>query len=680
MIKIHTHISDINLEQWTDLVDKSPTSSFFQTQECYHFFESLSFMKPFVYGVSEDDILVGVICGYVISDGDFLKRFLSRRAIVIGGPLLDETISESAMIKLLKAVRIGLKNKSIYLEFRNYVDYSAHKPAFTNAGFVYSEHLNFHVSVSSEEAALMQLNTTKRRDVKLTRKSGADWFETKSHVDLVDYYKLLEDLYKTKVKTPLFPFEFFEKLIQLPNGKLFVVKYEGKVVGGSICVVLPGRILYEWFVCGQDGAIKNIYSSTAATWAAIEYAAKNGIGRFDMMGAGKPKDSYGVREFKSKFGGELVENGRFIVINNKLLFNVGKTAVEFYKNRFKKKKVSVKPDLTYSIETNPLKIDKNEWVDFVDNHPNGNIFHTPQMYAVYLNTPKFTPVVLLAKNQKGTVVGCLMAVVQREYKGLIGNLTTRSIIFGGPLTENNSTVVADVLLKKYNDLLKSKAIYTQFRNLYDNSVFAQIFNQNGYKLEAHLDILMDLTKPIEELEQNLHKERRRNIAKAEKEGLVFKQLIRKEEINDVIRLLVKTYRRVKVPMSYEELFIHSKEFLGSKVNFFGAYYGDKMIAGQVRLCYKDTVYAWYSGSESEHFNKRPNDFLLWNVLLWSKENNYKVFDFGGAGKPNVPYGVRDYKLKFGGDLVNYGRYEKVHKPILMELGKKIYAIYKVTKQ
>ena len=36
--------------------------------------------------------------------------------------------------------------------------------------------------------------------------------------------------------------------------------------------------------------------------------------------------------------------------------------------------------------------------------------------------------------------------------------------------------------------------------------------------------------------------------------------------------------------------------------------------------------------------------------------------FGGAGKPDKPYGVRDYKLKFGGQLVNWGRFEKVHKP------------------
>jgi serine/alanine adding enzyme len=675
-MKIYTEVSEIKQEDWDELVVNSPTASFFQTRECYDFFASLSFMRPFIYGVSENDKLVGVVCGYIISEGSVVKSFLSRRAIICAGPMLDPAISEKALFALLQAAKNGLKNKVIYLESRNYNDYSIYKPVFEKVGFEYVEHLNFHVQTANEESALMQLNTTKRRDVKLTRKYGADWFETKSCSDLIEYYSLLKNLYRTRVKTPLYPFEFFEKLLQLPNGKLFVVKYEGKVIGGSVCVVLAGRIVYEWFVCGQDGRVKNIFPSTVATWSAIQYAAQHGISRFDMMGAGKPGDDYGVREFKSKFGGELVENGRFIIVFNKQLFEIGKFGINLYKNGFRKKKITAKPDIKYFIETNPLNIEKEAWVDFVYNHPNGNIFHSPEMYVVYLNTPKFSPVILIATNKTGSIVGCLLSVIQREYNGLLGELTTRSIVFGGPLAENNSAEIVDILLKKYNEIVKSKVIYSQYRNLSDTSGFDTAFKQNGYHFDEHLDILLDLTLSVEELEQNLHKERRRNIVKAEKEGLVFKQLTELEEINDVVTLLKKTYRRVKVPFSYEKLFTHSKNILAEKVNFFGAYFEGKMIAGQVRLCYKDTVYAWYSGSDSDYFNKKPNDFLLWNVLLWSKQNGYKTFDFGGAGKPNIPFGVRDYKLKFGGKLVEYGRYEITHKPFLMAIGEKAYKLYK----
>ena len=41
------------------------------------------------------------------------------------------------------------------------------------------------------------------------------------------------------------------------------------------------------------------------------------------MGAGKPGDNYGVRDFKAQFGGELVEHGRFLRINKPLVYKAG---------------------------------------------------------------------------------------------------------------------------------------------------------------------------------------------------------------------------------------------------------------------------------------------------------------------------------------------------------------------
>ena len=112
-----------------------------------------------------------------------------------------------------------------------------------------------------------------------------------------------------------------------------MVKHNGQVIGGSVCVLLPCKAIYEWFVCGLDGQIKNVYPSTVATWAAIEYAATNAFPIFDMMGAGKPDEGYGVREFKSKFGGELVEHGRFLQICNPPLYKFGKFIIQKLKKK-----------------------------------------------------------------------------------------------------------------------------------------------------------------------------------------------------------------------------------------------------------------------------------------------------------------------------------------------------------
>jgi len=328
---VHSSASDIVTDQWKQLVERSPTASFFQTAECYNFYASLSFMKAFVFGVSEDGKLVGLICGYLIADGNVLKRYFSRRAIVPGGLLLDPKISDAALQELLKRAVKELKKQAIYIEIRNYNDYSSFRHSIEASGFSYQAHLNFQVSTPDVETALKQLSTTKRRDIKLSGKEGAEWNETTDLAEVKVYYDLLQHLYKTKIKTPLFPIEFFEHLVKLSQGKIFVVKHQGNIIGGSVCVLLPNQSVYEWFVCGLDGQSKNIFPSTLATWAAIEYAAKNGFTHFDMMGAGKPDEGYGVRDFKARFGGELVENGRFLYILNTILYKTGKFAIKIIK-------------------------------------------------------------------------------------------------------------------------------------------------------------------------------------------------------------------------------------------------------------------------------------------------------------------------------------------------------------
>ena len=134
-----------------------------------------------------------------------------------------------------------------------------------------------------------------------------------------------------KKKTPLFPLSFFLQLWQSSFSKFILVKYQEEIIGGTVCVHDDDTV-YEWFVCGKDGVYKNVFPSTVATYYGIRFAAEHGFKRFDMMGAGAPGDGgYGVREFKAKFGGELVEYGRFVYVCSRPLYNIGKAAVSIMK-------------------------------------------------------------------------------------------------------------------------------------------------------------------------------------------------------------------------------------------------------------------------------------------------------------------------------------------------------------
>lgn len=325
-------IQCVDKSTWADLVKASPVVTWFQTKEAYDFFDSLSFLEVFGYGVEEQGSLKGVAVGYIQKDGGKVKQFFSRRAIITGGPLLADDISEEALTLLLDTLKAKLKRKAIYIETRNFNNYSPWQPVFERCGFDYEPHYDIWVDTSNMEVVNEKLGKSRKRDIRVSMRDGAAVVTQPTIEQVGEYYAILSDLYKNKVKTPLFPLEFFEKLFHLKSSAFLLVQYDGRIVGGTVCVGVGGAVLYEMYACGRDGVHKNIFPSELATYAGLQYAVEQGMMRFDMMGAGKPDDGgYGVRDFKLKFGGELVEFGRNMHVCNRVLFDIGKLGVKIMK-------------------------------------------------------------------------------------------------------------------------------------------------------------------------------------------------------------------------------------------------------------------------------------------------------------------------------------------------------------
>lgn len=323
-------IDDITPEQWSDLVKESSTANFFQTRKCYDFFDSLSFMEAFVFGVEEDNILKGVVVGYIQKDGGKIKQFLSRRAIITGGPMFADDISDEAISQLLLNTKKQLKRKVIYIETRNFNDYSKYKDTFDKCGFEYVAHLNFHVDCSSIEVFNKNLSRNIKRNVKSAIGEGVKILTDVTLSDVNEFYNILYDAYYNKIKSPIFPLSFFQELYNQPFVKYIIIKREEEIIGG-MCLLFDARTVYAYYACGKDDIYRKCYPSTVANYQSILYATENNFRRFDFMGAGKPNEEYGVRDFKAKFGGELVEHGRFLCVVNALLYNLGKQGIKLLK-------------------------------------------------------------------------------------------------------------------------------------------------------------------------------------------------------------------------------------------------------------------------------------------------------------------------------------------------------------
>ena len=123
----------------------------FQSEEYYSFLQRIGLFTPFRYEVSHNGVCKGILQGYIQKDGGYLKRFFSRRAVVNGGPYWTEDTSEEEKKQLLTNVVRELRNKVIFIESRNFRDYSEDRNIFEKIGFVYEPHYDFIVDTSSED-------------------------------------------------------------------------------------------------------------------------------------------------------------------------------------------------------------------------------------------------------------------------------------------------------------------------------------------------------------------------------------------------------------------------------------------------------------------------------------------------------------------------------------------------
>jgi serine/alanine adding enzyme len=78
-------------------------------------------------------------------------------------------------------------------------------------------------------------------------------------------------------------------------------------------------------------------------------------------------------------------------------------------------------------------LDESVWRHFVDNHPQSNIFHTPEMFQVFARARGHRPTLWAAVTGQGEPLALLLPVQVSVIGGPVRFLTTRAILYGSLL-------------------------------------------------------------------------------------------------------------------------------------------------------------------------------------------------------------------------------------------------------
>lgn len=318
------------------------------------------------------------------------------------------------------------------------------------------------------------------------------------------------------------------------------------------------------------------------------------------------------------------------------------------------------------------------WRGFVAGNRAANIFHTPEMFRVFARTAGYRPGLWAAVDGEGRPLALLAPVAIAVLGGPLRRLTSRAVAYGSVLAGQGpeGSEALGPLLAAYRQDMGGRVLFTELRNLSDTMAWRPALEAGGFAYEEHLNFLIDLARPPEAIWAGIRSNARRNIQKAQREGVIIEEATEPVQVDVAYVLLHDVYRRLQVPLADESLFRAVFDVLqpAGMFKIMLARVEGKDIGVMTLLLHKDTIIYWYTGVDKAYSAYRANDLLVWHALEWGSRNGYRTFDFGGAGKPDEEYGVRDFKAKFGGELVSYGRYKCVHSPRLLRLSETGYGV------
>lgn len=175
----------------------------------------------------------------------------------------------------------------------------------------------------------------------------------------------------------------------------------------------------------------------------------------------------------------------------------------------------------------------------------------------------------------------------------------------------------------------------------------QPFIWDNYKVIPNYTYRIDLNQELSSISAKMSPQRRNELKKAEKDGVVVK---RNYDNNLVLEIINKTFDRKKLKVSSRIINKILFEFANNENSFsFIAYKDELPIAATFCIHDQNTVYYLLGGYDNFNKHQSAGALCVWNSIQLSKELNKKIFDFEGSMLKPVERYFRD----FGGDLVAY---------------------------
>ena len=183
------------------------------------------------------------------------------------------------------------------------------------------------------------------------------------------------------------------------------------------------------------------------------------------------------------------------------------------------------------------------------------------------------------------------------------------------------------------------------------------FYWNGYEQTTRYTYLLDLAQSPQELFDNLNRNMRRNIRKAEKQVEIREDLT----LETFYEINCKSFRRqgIAIPYSFEQLHRHDASLQKNRARKIFAAQDEQGRLHSAAYLIWDRTAAYYhlSGDDPTYRQSGSGIYLIWKAILHTREElGLPVFDFEGS----MLEPVENIRRQFGARQQPYFRVWKYH--------------------
>ncbi len=308
------------------------------------------------------------------------------------------------------------------------------------------------------------------------------------------------------------------------------------------------------------------------------------------------------------------------------------------------------------------------WDAFVQSHPAGNVFHLSGMHRAFNDASKYASLAVGAVDACGDIQAMIVPVRVDTGTSLTRKFTSRAVMFGEPLCYPNETSIEATrrLLEHHDSTVSRDVLFTEIRSLRKKISDCPILADSGYEPKSFCNYIVDLSLSQDDLWSKIGKQMRGNISRSQRRGIVIETGNSRELVERARLQIQRSHRRSIVPTPRIDLFESVQRHLGDVLQVRVATYEGADVAGTIGLAWNDRFFSWFGGT-SRPSALHPFACIVWDEIKWAHDHGFRYYDFGGAGDVNCAYGPREFKSRFHGELVHYGRCCKVHSPRLLAI-------------